>query len=87
MKILNKKSENREMNINLTVAVSLVNEQKMDLILQKLTELGVSTIIPLKTERSIIKLDDKKIEQYIQENKTEKGILLIRRYYGIVAEK
>ena len=34
-----------------------------------------------------IKLDDEKIEQYIQENKNEKGILLIRRYYGIVAEK
>ena len=44
--------------IGLTVAVGLVQEQKMDLILQKLTELGVETIIPLKTERSIVKLDD-----------------------------
>ena len=32
----------------------------MDLILQKLTELGVSKIIPLKTERSIVKLDEKR---------------------------
>lgn len=52
--------ENNEMNIALTIAVSLVNEQKFDLILQKLTELGVSKIIPIKTERSIIKIDDKK---------------------------
>lgn len=44
--------------IGLTVAVGLVQEQKMDLILQKLTELGVDTIIPLKTERSIVKIDD-----------------------------
>lgn len=34
-----------------------------------------------------IKLDNEKIEKYIQENTNEKGILLIRRYYGIVAEK
>lgn len=34
-----------------------------------------------------IKVDDEKINQYIQENKSKKGILLIRRYYGIVAEK
>lgn len=58
--IINSKTEDREMNIDLTIAVSLVNEQKMDLILQKLTELGVTNIIPVKTERSIIKLDEKK---------------------------
>ncbi len=32
----------------------------MDLILQKLTELGVSRIIPVSMERSIVKLDKKK---------------------------
>ena len=53
--------ENNELGIKLTVAIALVSEQKFDLILQKLTELGVSRIIPLKTERSIVKLDDKKL--------------------------
>lgn len=48
---------------SLTVAVSLVKEQKMDLILQKLTELGVSEIIPLKTERSIVKIDGDRFEK------------------------
>ena len=52
--------EDKEMQTEVTIALSLVNEQKMDLILQKLTELGVSRIIPVKTERSIVKLDDKK---------------------------
>lgn len=61
--IIDKIMEDKEMMINLTIAVSLVNEQKMDLILQKLTELGVSTIIPIKTERSIVKLDDKKVSK------------------------
>ena len=35
----------------------------MDLILQKLTELGVSKIIPVNMERSIVKLDSKKEEK------------------------
>ena len=54
-------NEDKEMETELTIAISLVNEQKMDLILQKLTELGIKKIIPVKTERSIVKLDDKKI--------------------------
>ena len=52
--------ENRQSNINLTIAISIVQEQKFDLIHQKLTELGVNEIIPVKTERSIVKLDQSK---------------------------
>ena len=66
IEIIEEYSEDREMSVNLTVAVSLVTEQKFDLILQKLTELGVSTIIPVKTERSIVKLDEKKIEKKLK---------------------
>lgn len=55
--------EDRESNINITIAISLVQEQKFDLILQKLTELGVNTIIPIKTERSIVKIDNQKEEK------------------------
>ena len=61
--IIEEKDENNELNIDITIAVSLVQEQKMDLILQKLTELGVSKIIPLKTERSIIKIDNKRFQK------------------------
>ena len=60
VKIIKEKKENNELNIDITIAIALVKEQKMDLILQKLTELGVNTIIPLKMERSIVKLDSKK---------------------------
>ena len=56
--IVDEIEENNELDIDLVVAIGLVKEQKMDLILQKLTELGVKEIIPLKMERSIVKLDD-----------------------------
>lgn len=63
LSIIDSYEENRESNIELTIAVSLVQEQKFDLILQKLTELGVNNIIPVKTERSIVKLDKSKEEK------------------------
>jgi len=55
--------ENNELEKEIIVALGLVKEQKMDLILQKLTELGVSKIIPVNMERSIVKLDGKKEEK------------------------
>jgi len=50
--------EENKLNLDITIAVALVKEQKMDLILQKLTELGVNRIIPVSMERSIVKLDE-----------------------------
>lgn len=50
--------DENKLSLDITIAVALVKEQKMDLILQKLTELGVNTIIPVSMERSIVKLDD-----------------------------
>ena len=58
-------NENRNLNIKLIVAVPLVTEQKFDLIIQKLTELGVDTIIPIKTARSIVKIDEKRQDKKI----------------------
>ena len=58
-----KLDEDKKTKIELTVAVALVKEQKMDLILQKLTELGVSRIIPVSMERSIVKLDKERFNK------------------------
>lgn len=44
----------------ITLVIPLLKEQKMDLILQKATELGVDEIIPVIMERSIICLDKSK---------------------------
>lgn len=45
---------------NITLVIPLLKEQKMDLILQKSTELGVDTIIPTIMSRSIVKIDENK---------------------------
>ena len=63
--IIDEIKENNELPVSVTVAISLVAEQKFDLIIQKLTELGVTKIIPLKTERSIVKLDKNKEDKKI----------------------
>lgn len=48
------------------IVQALVKEQKMDYILQKACELGVYKIIPVNTERSVVKLDNdkKKIDRW-----------------------
>ncbi len=55
-------NENK-LGIEFTIAIGLVKEQKMDLILQKLTELGVSKIIPVSMERSIVRLDKERFNK------------------------
>lgn len=63
IKVIEKLDEDKKTKIELTVAVALVKEHKMDLILQKLTELGVSRIIPVSMERSIVKLDKERFNK------------------------
>ena len=63
IKVIEKLDEEKKTKIELTVAVALVKEQKMDKILQKLTELGVSKIIPVSMERSIVKLDKERFNK------------------------
>lgn len=66
--IIEKLENNKNNNIEKVLIIPLLKENKMDLILQKSTELGVNKIIPVIMERSIIKLDKdkelKKIERW-----------------------
>ena len=58
--LINKELETyNELEVKITICQSLVKENKMDLILQKCTELGATSFIPLKVKNSIIKGDDK----------------------------
>lgn len=68
VEIINQYEVNHESPLKITLAQGLAAGDKMDWIIQKAVELGVHTIQPLLTERSIIKLDreraDKKLEHW-----------------------
>ena len=49
-----------EMPVRVTIACGLPKGDKLDLITQKGTELGMRGLIPFEAERSIVKWDDKK---------------------------
>ncbi|MDF4002747.1 16S rRNA (uracil(1498)-N(3))-methyltransferase [Luteibacter sp. PPL552] len=52
-----------ESPLSLTLAQGVARGEKMDLIVQKATELGITRIVPLITERSEVKLDAARAEK------------------------
>lgn len=53
----------RETILKVTLVQSIARGEKMDWILQKATELGVSRIVPVVTERTEVKLDEDRAER------------------------
>lgn len=62
-RILEAKKTEAELSVRLLLFQGLPKKDKMELIIQKAVELGVSEIIPVLTKRTIVKLEDKKKEQ------------------------
>ena len=60
VKILEKKEDSYSLNVNIDVAMGILKNDKMNLAIQKLTEIGVNKISPLKTERVVVKINEKK---------------------------
>lgn len=60
VKIENKNEDIYNLNIRIDLAIGIIKNDKMNLLIQKLTELGVSNIIPLMTKRVVVKLNEKK---------------------------
>lgn len=59
-KVINIEECNQGKQIRVIIASSIIKEQKMDFLLQKATELGVDEIIPVISERTVVKIDNKK---------------------------
>lgn len=63
-------TENRQSHLQLELAIGVSRGERMDWVLQKATELGVTKIIPLMTERTEVKLGgeraDKKMDHWQQ---------------------
>lgn len=62
--IKEEKKDNK--NVDITIAFSLIKEQKLNYLLQKATELGAYSFIPLTTKRSIVKIENKKEQLKIE---------------------
>ena len=61
--IKSKKNIRSESNLRVILLQALTSSEKMDLIIQKTTELGISEIQPIVCERSIVKIKKEKIEK------------------------
>src|SRR4029077_1922624 len=53
----------RESPFPLTLAQGISRGERMDLVVQKATELGVSRLLPVITERSIVRLDEEQSDR------------------------
>ena len=63
VQVLERQAVARESPLRLTLAQGVARGEKMDLIVQKATELGVARIVPLLTERAEVKLDPARAEK------------------------
>ncbi len=66
LNILEKVDIKRESNLKIKVYQGLPKGPKMEMILQKLTEVGVDEIILVETKRTVVKVDNKKEDKKIQ---------------------
>lgn len=62
-KIMTKRKKATQSPLHLVLVQAVVRGEKMDFILQKATELGVSAIIPVLTERTEVRLDAERGEK------------------------
>jgi len=58
--------DSNELNVRLAIGIGLMQNKKIDFLVQKLTELGVTDIIPINMQRSIVKPKDNKIERWMK---------------------
>ena len=58
-KIISKINETTESNVHITLFQGIPKFEKMELIIQKNTEVGIKSIVPVIMERTVVKLDEK----------------------------
>lgn len=60
LEIIETRKDDSIKNTEVTAGLSIIKNDKMELTIQKLTEIGIDKIIPLETKRTIVKLSEKK---------------------------
>lgn len=59
-KILEKKIDEYSLNIKIDAGIGMLKNDKMEMTIQKLSEIGINKLIPLKLARTIAKVDETK---------------------------
>lgn len=77
-------AESHEPAVKITLAQGLVKGEKMDFIIQKAVELGVSRIVPLAMEHSVVRYDGEKAAKKCQrcKNCRKRGQAEQARHYS-----
>lgn len=57
---LTEKLETKKRNLRIDIAQALIRRERFEYMLQKSTELGVNTILPVKMKHNVVKFDEKK---------------------------
>lgn len=59
-KIIEKKEDSFSTKVEIHAGIGLLKNDKMELVIQKLVEVGISKIIPVQMQRTIVKINEKK---------------------------
>ena len=65
-RIVERIEQHRETEVELVLYQGMPKADKLEMIIQKCTELGVSAVIPLETSRSVVRLDAGKAEKKLE---------------------
>ena len=60
LKIIQKNNDDYSLKINIDAAIGILKNEKMNMAIKKLTEIGINRKIPLQTERVVVKINEKK---------------------------
>lgn len=60
IRLLSAIEENSELDVEVTLLAGMIKGERWDWLLQKCTELGVSRIVPLKSQRTVVRISGEK---------------------------
>lgn len=80
------KESDVELPIRITLMQALAKGDKMETVVQKAVELGAYSIVPVKTERCVVKWDDKKADSKIKRLNTIAEAAAKQSQRGIIPE-
>jgi 16S rRNA (uracil1498-N3)-methyltransferase len=55
-----------EPDLDFTMGLSLLKSDRMDMVIQKATELGITSLVPLETDRAVIRLEKNRAEKRLE---------------------